>query len=79
LGISSARDDAEGVKPERQGRQRDPTRATTPRRRLSAPSKVLEIWTEEFDWMHRHVDAGLLTGASSGARRRGLHMRCRPA
>jgi peptidoglycan-N-acetylglucosamine deacetylase len=28
---------------------------------LSAPSKVLEIWTEEFDWMHRHVDGGLLT------------------
>src|SRR4051794_33223842 len=28
---------------------------------LSAPSKVLEIWTAEFDWMHRHVDGGLLT------------------
>ena len=28
---------------------------------LSAPSKVLEIWTGEFDWMHRHVDGGLLT------------------
>jgi peptidoglycan/xylan/chitin deacetylase (PgdA/CDA1 family) len=28
---------------------------------LSAPSKVLEIWTEEFDWMHRHADEGLLT------------------
>jgi peptidoglycan-N-acetylglucosamine deacetylase len=28
---------------------------------LSAPSKVLEIWTEEFDWMDRHVDGGLLT------------------
>jgi peptidoglycan-N-acetylglucosamine deacetylase len=28
---------------------------------LSAPSKVLEIWTEEFDWMHRYVDGGLLT------------------
>ena len=27
---------------------------------LSAPSKVLEIWTEEFDWMDRHVDGGLL-------------------
>ena len=28
---------------------------------LSAPSKVLEIWTEEFDWMHEHVADGLLT------------------
>src|SRR3954451_23232175 len=28
---------------------------------LSAPSKVLEIWTEEFDWMHSHVDGGVLT------------------
>src|SRR5919112_1712915 len=28
---------------------------------LAAPSKVLEIWTEEFDWMDRHVDGGLLT------------------
>jgi peptidoglycan/xylan/chitin deacetylase (PgdA/CDA1 family) len=28
---------------------------------LSAPSKALEIWTAEFDWMHRHVDGGLLT------------------
>jgi peptidoglycan-N-acetylglucosamine deacetylase len=28
---------------------------------LSAPSKVLEIWTEELDWMDRHVDGGLLT------------------
>ena len=28
---------------------------------LSAPSKVLEIWTEEFDWMHRHADGGVLT------------------
>ncbi len=28
---------------------------------LSAPSKVLEIWTEEFDWMHTHVADGLLT------------------
>ena len=27
----------------------------------SAPSKVLEIWTAEFDWMHTHVDGGLLT------------------
>jgi hypothetical protein len=22
---------------------------------------VLEIWTEEFDWMQRRVDCGLLT------------------
>jgi peptidoglycan/xylan/chitin deacetylase (PgdA/CDA1 family) len=29
----------------------------------SAPSKVLEIWTEEFDWMHRHVTGGVLTVA----------------
>ena len=28
---------------------------------LAAPSKVLEIWTGEFDWMHRHLDGGLLT------------------
>ncbi len=27
----------------------------------SSSSKVLEIWTGEFDWMHRHVDGGLLT------------------
>lgn len=27
----------------------------------SAPSKVLEIWQAEFDWMHRHVKGGLLT------------------
>ena len=27
----------------------------------SAPGKVLEIWTEEFDWMHAHVDGGILT------------------
>jgi peptidoglycan/xylan/chitin deacetylase (PgdA/CDA1 family) len=27
----------------------------------SAPSKVLEIWSAEFDWMHTHVDGGLLT------------------
>ncbi len=27
----------------------------------AAPSKVLEIWTAEFDWMHTHVDGGLLT------------------
>lgn len=29
----------------------------------SAPSKVLEIWTEEFDWMHENVDGGILTVA----------------
>lgn len=29
----------------------------------SAPSKVLEIWAGEFDWMHRHVDGGVLTVA----------------
>jgi hypothetical protein len=22
---------------------------------------VLEIWREEFDWMHEHVDGGVLT------------------
>jgi peptidoglycan/xylan/chitin deacetylase (PgdA/CDA1 family) len=27
----------------------------------SAPSKVLEIWQAEFDWMHRHVAGGILT------------------
>ena len=27
----------------------------------SAPSKVLEIWTEEFNWMHEKIDGGLLT------------------
>ena len=27
----------------------------------SAPSKVLEIWTQEFDRMHGHVDGGVLT------------------
>jgi peptidoglycan-N-acetylglucosamine deacetylase len=27
---------------------------------LSAPSKVLEIWTEEFDYMHEHVEGGFL-------------------
>jgi len=27
----------------------------------SAPSKVLEIWSAEFDWMHAHVDGGVLT------------------
>ena len=25
------------------------------------PSSVLEIWREEFDWMHEHVDGGVLT------------------
>jgi peptidoglycan/xylan/chitin deacetylase (PgdA/CDA1 family) len=29
----------------------------------SAPSKVLEIWTADFDWMHEHVDGGILTVA----------------
>lgn len=29
----------------------------------SAPSKVLEIWQAEFDWMHANVDGGLLTVA----------------
>jgi hypothetical protein len=29
----------------------------------SAPSKVFEIWTKEFDWLHRNVDGGLLTVA----------------
>ena len=29
----------------------------------SAPSKVLEIWTKEFDWMHEHVAGGVLTVA----------------
>ena len=27
---------------------------------LSAPSKVLEIWTAEFDWMDAHTDGGVL-------------------
>jgi peptidoglycan/xylan/chitin deacetylase (PgdA/CDA1 family) len=27
----------------------------------SAPSKVLEIWTGDYDWMHDRVDAGILT------------------
>ncbi|NWG20921.1 MAG: polysaccharide deacetylase [Chloroflexi bacterium] len=27
----------------------------------SAPGKVLEIWTGEFDWMHTHVNDGILT------------------
>ncbi len=29
----------------------------------SAPSKVLEIWQAEFDWMHQNVDGGILTVA----------------
>jgi hypothetical protein len=29
----------------------------------SAPSKVLEIWTKDFDWMHANVDGGVLTVA----------------
>lgn len=29
----------------------------------SAPSKVLEIWAAEFDWMHQNVDGGVLTVA----------------
>lgn len=29
----------------------------------SAPSKVLEIWESEFDWMHAHVEGGILTVA----------------
>ncbi|MFN8444427.1 MAG: hypothetical protein U0175_26825 [Caldilineaceae bacterium] len=27
----------------------------------SAPSKVLEIWQADFDWMHEHVENGILT------------------
>jgi peptidoglycan-N-acetylglucosamine deacetylase len=27
----------------------------------AAPSAVLEIWRDEFDWMHEHVDGGVLT------------------
>jgi peptidoglycan/xylan/chitin deacetylase (PgdA/CDA1 family) len=27
----------------------------------SAPSKVLEIWTADFDWMHQNVEGGILT------------------
>jgi peptidoglycan/xylan/chitin deacetylase (PgdA/CDA1 family) len=27
----------------------------------AAPSGVLEIWRDEFDWMHEHVDGGVLT------------------
>jgi peptidoglycan/xylan/chitin deacetylase (PgdA/CDA1 family) len=29
----------------------------------SAPSKVLEIWSAEVDWMHAHIDGGVLTVA----------------
>jgi peptidoglycan-N-acetylglucosamine deacetylase len=29
----------------------------------SAPSKVLEIWNADFDWMHDNVDGGILTVA----------------
>lgn len=29
----------------------------------SAPSKVFEIWQADFDWMHEHVDKGILTVA----------------
>ncbi len=29
----------------------------------SAPSKVLEIWQAEFDWMHANIDGGILTVA----------------
>lgn len=29
----------------------------------SAPSKVLEIWTAEFDWMHANLDGGVLVVA----------------
>jgi peptidoglycan/xylan/chitin deacetylase (PgdA/CDA1 family) len=29
----------------------------------SAPSKVLEIWVADFDWMHDNVDGGILTVA----------------
>jgi peptidoglycan-N-acetylglucosamine deacetylase len=29
----------------------------------SAPSKVLEIWNADVDWMHEHVDGGILTVA----------------
>jgi peptidoglycan/xylan/chitin deacetylase (PgdA/CDA1 family) len=31
------------------------------RRGGSPPSEVLEIWRAEFDWMHEHVDGGVLT------------------
>jgi peptidoglycan/xylan/chitin deacetylase (PgdA/CDA1 family) len=29
----------------------------------SAPSKVLEIWNADVDWMDEHVDGGILTVA----------------
>ncbi len=29
----------------------------------SAPSKVFEIWAADFDWMHKHVNGGILTVA----------------
>lgn len=29
----------------------------------SAPSKVLEIWRNDFDWMHTNIDGGILTVA----------------
>jgi len=29
----------------------------------SAPSKVFEIWTKEFNWMHKNLDGGILTVA----------------
>lgn len=29
----------------------------------SAPSKVLEIWTKDFDYMHKNIDGGVLTVA----------------
>ena len=29
----------------------------------SAPSKVFEIWTKDFDWMHHNHDNGILTVA----------------
>jgi len=29
----------------------------------SAPSKVIEIWMADFDWMHEHVNEGVLTVA----------------
>ncbi len=27
----------------------------------SAPSKVLEIWTADYNWMHDHIEGGILT------------------
>jgi len=29
----------------------------------SAPTKVFERWTEEFNWMHQYVDGGVLIAA----------------